>query len=146
MFGKLMSISDELMAKYYLLLVGRELAKDAHTLEAKKQLALEIVQTYHSTATAEKTLADWNARFSEKRLNEADLPAFAALSDESVAVVVAAYSQAFAIKKSRADVSRLIKQGSVQINGKKIVDPKAKISLRSGQILRLDKTHAVRVK
>ena len=37
-------------------------------------------------------------------------------------------------------------QGSVQIDGKKIVDPKAKVSLRSGQILRLDKTHAVRIK
>jgi hypothetical protein len=43
-------------------------------------------------------------------------------------------------------VSRLIKQGSVQIDGKKIVDPKSKISLRPGQILRLDKTHAVRIK
>jgi len=63
-----------------------------------------------------------------------------------VALAVAAYSQGFAIKKSRADVSRLIKQGSVQVDGKKIVDPKAKVSLRSGQILRLDKTHAVRIK
>ena len=146
MFGKLMSISDELMAKYYLLLLGRELPKDAHPLEAKKQLAFEIVQTYHSAGAAEKTLADWNARFSEKRLDDADLPKFPAVKDESVAVVVAAYSEAFAIKKSRADVSRLIKQGSVQLDGEKIVDPKTQISLRPGQILRLDKTHAVRIK
>src|SRR6202030_2327258 len=54
MFGKLMSISDDLMAKYYLLLLGRELPKDAHPLEAKKQLAFEIVQTYHSKNLAEK--------------------------------------------------------------------------------------------
>ena len=141
-----MSISDELMAKYYLLLLGHELPKSAHPLEAKKQLAFEIVQTYHSNAAAEKTLADWKARFSEKRLDEADLPTFAAVSAESVAVVVAAYSQAFAIKKSRADVSRLIKQGSVQLDGQKVVDPKAQISLRPAQILRLDKTHAVRIK
>jgi len=53
---------------------------------------------------------------------------------------------AFATKKSRAEASRLIKQGSVQINGEKIVDPKKKTALRSGQILRLDKTHAVRIK
>jgi len=146
MFGKLMSISDKLMARYYELVLGRDLPKGANPLEAKKQLAFEIVQTYHSAAVAQKTLADWNARFSEKRLDEADLPAFAASTDESVALAVAAYSQGFAIKKSRADVSRLIKQGSVQIDGKKIVDPKAKVSLRSGQILRLDKTHAVRIK
>jgi len=146
MFGKLMSISDKLMARYYEILLGHELPKGASPVDLKKQLAVEIVQTYHSAAVAEKTLADWNSRFSEKRLDEADLPAFAAIGDEAVALAVAAYSQGFAIKKSRADVSRLIKQGSVQVDGKKIVDPKAKISLRFGQILRLDKTHAVRIK
>jgi len=144
-FGKLMSISDELMARYYKLVLGRDLPKDANPLEAKKQLAFEIVQTYHSSAVAEKTLSDWNSRFSEKRLNEADLPQFGATTDEAVAIVAAAYSQGFAIKKSRAYASRLIKQGSVQLDGSKIVDPKAKVSLRSGQILRLDKTHAVRI-
>jgi tyrosyl-tRNA synthetase len=146
MFGKLMSISDKLMVRYYEVLLGRELPKGANPFEAKKQLAFEIVQTYHSAEVAQRTLADWNARFSEKRLDEADLPTFAAVADESVTVVAAAYSQGFAIQKSRAEVSRLIKQGSVQLDGKKIVDPKSKISLRPGQILRLDKTHAVRIK
>jgi tyrosyl-tRNA synthetase len=146
MFGKLMSISDKLMVRYYDLLLGRELPKDANPFEAKKQLAFEIVQTYHSAEVAQRTLGDWNARFSGKRLDEADLPAFAAVTDESVTVVAAAYSQGFAIQKSRAEVSRLIKQGSVQLDGKKIVDPKSKISLLPGQILRLDKTHAVRIK
>jgi tyrosyl-tRNA synthetase len=145
MFGKLMSISDKLMVRYYEVLLGRELPKDANPFEAKKQLAFEIVQTYHSAEIAQRTLADWNARFSEKRLDEADLPKFAAMADESVTVVAAAYSQGFAVNKSRAEVSRLIKQGSVQLDGKKIVDPKSKISLRPGQILRLDKTHAVRI-
>jgi tyrosyl-tRNA synthetase len=146
MFGKLMSISDKLMERYYEVLLGRELPKDANPFEAKKQLAFEIAQTYHSAEIAQRTLADWNARFSEKRLDEADLPTFAPMVDEAVTVVAAAYSQGFAIKKSRAEVSRLIKQGSVQLAGEKIVDPKSKISLRPGQILRLDKTHAVRIK
>jgi tyrosyl-tRNA synthetase len=145
MFGKLMSISDELMARYYLLLLGRSLPKQAHPLEAKKQLAFEIVQTYHSVATAKKTLEEWNARFSEKRLADAELPEFAAHDENAVAIVVAAYAGAFAIAKSRAEASRLIKQGSVQLDGKKIVDPKKMLSLCSGQILRLDKTHAVRI-
>src|SRR6266478_5077908 len=56
MFGKLMSISDELMARYYPLLLGRALSTEAHPLEAKKQLAFEIVQTYHSPEVAQKTL------------------------------------------------------------------------------------------
>jgi len=145
MFGKLMSISDELMARYYMLLLGRSMPVDAHPLEAKKQLAFEIVQAYHSAAVATKTLEEWNTRFSEKRIADADLPQFTARNDEAVRIVVDAYACGFAITKSRAEASRLIKQGSVQLNGEKIADPKAKLSLRASQILRLDKTHAVRI-
>jgi len=141
----LMSISDDLMAKYYLLLLGRELPKDAHPLEAKKQLAFEIVQTYHSKNLAEKTLTDWNARFSEKRLESAELPPFKARNAEAVEIVQSAFQEALNISKSRSEASRLIKQGSVQLDGKKIADPKTNLSLRVGQILRLDKTHAVRI-
>jgi len=145
MFGKLMSISDELMARYYLVLLGRELPKQANPFEAKKQLAFEIVQIYHSAEIARKTLEEWNARFSEKRLDDAELPSFAATDSDAVDLVVNVYSQAFGTKKSRAEASRLIKQGSVQIGGEKIVDPKKKVELKAGQVLRLDKTHAVRI-
>jgi tyrosyl-tRNA synthetase len=147
MFGKLMSVSDELMAHYYPLLLGRALPKEKHPLEAKKQLALEIVETYHSRAAAQATLEEWNTRFSEKRLAEADLPVFS-VSDqptEIVSVVTKAYAKTFQVDKSRAEASRLIKQGSVQLDGTKMLDPKAKVGLRPGQVLRLDKTHAVRI-
>jgi tyrosyl-tRNA synthetase len=146
MFGKLMSISDELMARYYRLLLGRAAARDAHPMEAKKQLAFEIVQTYHSAAVAKQTLNEWKTRFSEKRLDEAELPNFtAAQTEDAVAIVVKAYAQAFGVTKSRAEASRLIKQGSVQLDGEKLTDPKRALSLRAAQILRLDKTHAVRI-
>jgi tyrosyl-tRNA synthetase len=145
-FGKLMSISDELMARYYPLLLGRALSKETHPLEAKKQLAFEIVQTYHSSAIAAKTLEDWNVRFSEKKLSETELPGFSAKDADAVTLMVSAYAEAFGLTKSRAEISRLIKQGSVQLDGKKIIDPKKLISLRAGQILRLDKTHAVRIR
>jgi tyrosyl-tRNA synthetase len=145
MFGKLMSISDELMARYYPLLLGNPLDKGAHPLDAKKHLAAAIVESYHSRAIADKTLEDWNARFSEKRLADAELPEFRADNTDIVSVVVAAYAAAFAITKSRADARRLIDQGSVQLNGEKLRDPKAVIGLERGQVLRLDKTHAVRI-
>jgi tyrosyl-tRNA synthetase len=147
MFGKLMSISDEMMANYYRLLLGRELDPGAHPLEAKKQLALEITSTYHSREVAQKTLDDWTQRFSEKKLAEAELPEFPAgeIPEEAVAIVAAVYEKSFGIKKSRSDARRLITQGSVQLDGEKITDPKAVPTLRRGQILRLDKTHAVRV-
>src|SRR3954471_8825085 len=145
MFGKLMSISDELMARYYPLLLGQELDKNTHPLEAKKRLAAAIVETYHSRSAAERTLEDWNARFSEKRLADAELPAFPVQEADAVSIVVAAYANAFSTTKSRADARRLLEQGSVQLNGEKLRDPKATIALQAGQVLRLDKTHAVRI-
>jgi tyrosyl-tRNA synthetase len=146
-FGKLMSISDELMARYYPLLLGRGLPAESHPLDAKKQLAFAIVENYHSRPVAQKTLDDWNARFSEKRLDDADLPSvdLQGAKQDTVSLVVSAYEKGFGMTKSRTDANRLIKQGSVQLDGEKIVEPKAAVALRSGQILRLDKTHAVRV-
>src|SRR6266480_4146617 len=67
MFGKLMSISDALMARYYEVLLGRVPSTDTHPLEAKKRLAFEIVETYHSPAIAQKTLDVWNTRFSQRK-------------------------------------------------------------------------------
>jgi tyrosyl-tRNA synthetase len=148
MFGKLMSISDELMARYYALLLGQTPPTGAHPLEAKKQLALAIVQTYHSTAVAEKTLAEWNTRFSKRDLEHAELPAFSASAlqtAELVTVVCSAYREAFNMEKSRSEASRLIKQGSVELDGTKVRDPKVVIKLKPGQILRLDKKHAARI-
>jgi tyrosyl-tRNA synthetase len=145
MFGKLMSISDESMGRYYPLLLGRPLDSSAHPLQAKKHLASTIVETYHSRAAAEKTLEEWNARFSEKRLADADLPAFHPEETEIVSIVVSAYAKGFALAKSRTDVRRLIEQGSIQLNGEKLQDPKGTVALKPGQVLRLDKTRAVRI-
>jgi tyrosyl-tRNA synthetase len=147
-FGKLMSISDQLMGRYYELVLGRELPNGANPFEAKKQLAFEIVQTYHSTAVAEKTLTDWNARFSEKRLSDAEMPTYkyVSLDEDLVTAVVNAFDVGFHLKKSRAEARRLIEQGSVQLDGEKITDPKTNLRLQRGQVLRLDKTHAVRIK
>jgi len=148
MFGKLMSISDELMARYYLLLLGRSPPAGEHPIEAKKQLAFEIVQTYHSTAIAKKMLDEWNTRFSKRELEHADLPVFspgAAAKLEAVTLVLDVYRAAFNVQKSRSEASRLIKQGSVELDGFKIGDPRAIIKLKLGQVLRLDRKHAVRI-
>jgi len=148
MFGKLMSISDELMARYYELLLGRVPPAGLHPLEAKKQLALEIVQTYHSSAVAQKTLDAWNTRFSRRDLEHADLPAFSPTEREVAAVTVVsnAYRQVFNLEKSHSEISRLIRQGSVEVDGTKIQNPKAPITLQPGQVLRLDRKHAVRIR
>jgi tyrosyl-tRNA synthetase len=144
MFGKLMSISDELMVQYYLLLLARELPKNKHPLQAKKELAAEIVATYHSRAAANKAEEEWTRRFSEKRLSETELPILASQSNETVTIVVKGFA-VHGITKSRAEASRLIKQGSIQLDGAKLRNPTEQITLSANQILRLDKTHAVRI-
>lgn len=144
MFGKLMSISDELMGRYYLLLLSRELPKGEHPLEAKKNLAAEIVATYYSREVAWKAKEEWTTRFSEKRLSETELPVLPAQSGDVVTIAVRAFA-ACAITKSRAEASRLIKQGSIQLDGAKLRNPTEHITLSPHQILRLDKTHAVRI-
>jgi tyrosyl-tRNA synthetase len=149
MFGKLMSISDDSMARYYGLLLGNTPPAGMHPLEAKKQLAFEIVRTYHSLAAAQKTLDEWNTRFSKRDLEHANLPVFSATSGDglvAVALVSKVYREVFNLEKSHSEVSRLIKQGSVEIDGAKIRDPKATVSLKPAQTLRLDRKHAVRVR
>jgi tyrosyl-tRNA synthetase len=148
MFGKLMSISDNLMARYYELLLGRIAPADVHPLDAKKQLAFEIVRTYHSPGAAQKTLDEWNTRFSKRDLEHADLPGLSAVPEglAAVALVSNVYREVFNLQKSHSELSRLIKQGSVEIDGTKVCDPKAIITLKPGQVLRLDRKHAVRVR
>ena len=145
-FGKLMSISDKLMERYYLLLLGQELP-DLHPMDAKKQLAFNIVARYHSTEAAQTALDDFNTRFSKRDLASADLPqvSMAGVEPDLVSVVVAAYLQAFKMNRSRGDVRRLVEQGSVQLGGEKMIDPKSAPILQAGDVLRLDKTRAVRL-
>lgn len=148
MFGKLMSISDTLMARYYLLLLGREIPTGQHPMDAKKQLAREIVERYHGADAGAAALEDFNTRFSKRDLLHADLPELHLGGLEQcdiVSVVVAAYAQVFQKNRSRTEARRLVEQGSVQLRGEKIADAKAAPDFQNGDVLRLDKTHAVRI-
>lgn len=146
MFGKLMSITDKLMDRYYLLLLGLK-TPEIHPMEAKKQLAFKIVERYHSTEAAQAALDDFNTRFSKGDLAHADLPkaVLNGSAKDIISAVVAAYATAYNMTKSRSDARRLVEQGSVQLNGEKITDPKATPAFQQGDVLRLDKTRAVRV-
>jgi len=146
MFGKLMSISDALMARYYLLLLGEEMPQ-GHPMDAKKDLARRLVARYHSEEDGTAALNDFNTRFSKRDLDSAELPGVpvASLGTDIISAVVAAYSEGFQMTKSRGDARRLVEQGSVQLRSEKVTDPKASPGFNSGDVLRLDKTGAVRL-
>ena len=147
MFGKVMSISDDLMTRWYVLLLGRAMAQDAHPMAAKKELARSLVARFHSEAEAARALEEFEKRFSGRDLENAELPSFtpAVPLIDVITAAVEAYTQCFGQSKSRSDVRRLVTQGSVQWRGEKVTDPKAMLDLSQAGILRLDKTRAVRV-
>jgi len=146
MFGKLMSISDELMVRYYWVLLSEQLPP-VHPMEAKKQLAFRIVEQFHDRFAAQTALEDFNLRFAKRDLDSAELPKVRVveLGEDIISAVVTAYSQGFGIIKSKSEARRLVEQGSVQWRGEKITDPKVRISFTPGEVLKLDKTRAVRL-
>lgn len=148
MFGKLMSIPDEVMPKYYDLLLSDTVAPGSHPMDLKKSLARRIVARFHSESEASSALEDFNRRFSQRDLDSADLPGFtvdATSPSDIVSLVVSAYAMCFQIQKSRSDARRLVEQGSVQWRGEKVTDPKAILTASDAGILKLDKLRAVRI-
>jgi tyrosyl-tRNA synthetase len=151
MFGKLMSVSDTLMDRYYLLLLGEARDPAGHPMEAKKALARRLTARYHGEEAATEALADWNTRFSQKDLAAADLPELdaAAIPAGLNVILLAAlvFRTAFGIEKSNSEVRKqYVTAGSVQLNGDKLTDPNAVVELRAGDVLRLSKKHAVRLR
>jgi len=147
MFGKLMSVSDELMARYYEVLLCEPLPEGIHPMEAKKSLARRITGRFHGADAAARALEDFNTRFSSRDLESADLPEFAADGEarDIISLVTAAYARCFQITKSRSDVRRLVESGSVRWRGEKLSQANAVIPAAESGILKLDKTRAVRI-
>lgn len=145
MFGKLMSISDELMARYHLLLLGEKLDPGQHPMEAKKSLAEKITTRYHSAEDATQARDNWEALFSKRDVSAADLPEFTLGERRDVLGVVQAAFESLSEPKSGGDVRRLIQGGSVQLDGEKLTDPRDEPAWSAGQVLKLNKKRSVRI-
>ena len=149
MFGKLMSVSDELMDRYYLLLLGEARDPTGHPMDAKKTLAEKITNRYHGADSGPAARADWDTRFSKKDLAAAELPEIS-ITDLSTDLTVLSLSAhcfktAFDLEKSNSELRKqFITTGSVQLNGVKLTDPSAAVSPVTGDVLKLSKKHAVR--
>jgi tyrosyl-tRNA synthetase len=138
MFGKTMSISDELMAKWYRMLLGRELT--GHPMEAKKRLAREIVAQYHGAESGALAQQEFEKQFSKRDLSEA--AGTLEVPGEVWIVELVEKTGAF---KSRSDIRRLIQQGGVSLDGQKYTDAQAKLQVHTGQILKAGKLTVVRL-
>jgi len=148
MFGKIMSISDELMDRYYMLLLGSDRDAALHPMEAKKQLAASITARYHSEVAATDARQTWEDRFSKR--DTASGATELALSGlptnlNVITLVSYAFKEAFDMTKSNGELRKqFITTGAVQLNGTKLNDPMAAVSPAAGDILRLSKKQSIK--
>lgn len=150
MFGKIMSVSDELMHRYYTVLLGTKCDDAIHPMEAKKSLAAKVVERYHSAEAADAARGDWDTRFSKRDLSSAELPEISMgtlpLSMNAVGIIAHIFDAIFNIKKSNGVLRKEhFSPGAIQINDVKHTDPSAAIELKSGDVVRMSKKHAVRI-
>ena len=144
MFGKAMSISDELMGRWYPLIIGTP-CPEIHPLEAKKRLAVTLVERYHSAEQAQAELQNWDLR--KTNAAEAELPNFSPGEEKRIISLVGnALDGCFSQKESNANIRRMIEQGGIQLDGEKLTDPAAELELPDGGVLRIGKKRMVRVK
>ena len=129
-FGKLMSISDDLMWRYLELLSFRSLAElkqwkrevseGKNPRDIKVALAQEIVERFHNRVAAEQALADFEARFKQNAIPE-DLPEILIPCGSSGITIAQLLKQA-GLTPSTSEAMRMIEQGGVKIDGEKISD------------------------
>ncbi len=116
MFGKLMSVPDDVMAEYYLLLLGRELDPGAHPNEAKRAMARELVARFHSEEEGVAAEARFDSVHKHGEVPD-DIPEVE-LGGEDPVHLPALLSRAFGVSSSEA--RRLIAQGGVKVEGEAV--------------------------
>jgi tyrosyl-tRNA synthetase len=147
MFGKLMSISDELMWRYFELLSFRpnadiaklkaEIAQGRNPMDVKFELAREITARFHGGAAAERAHENFTAR-SQKREQPTDIPIRTEIVTEPTVPVARLLKQAGLVESTSA-AHRLMEQGGVRVNGEKVADTKAVLSAGESYLLQVGK-------
>jgi tyrosyl-tRNA synthetase len=142
MFGKIMSISDELMWRYYLLLTdasqveidqlkSQVAAGDVHPKAAKIMLARRIVADFHSTDAAARAAESFEARFTRRELTEDTLPEVAVtMAEASIGLPKLLVEAGLATSSSEA--SRKIQQGGVRLNRERVTDIRTRVERAAG--------------
>ncbi|MCL2625278.1 MAG: tyrosine--tRNA ligase [Cystobacterineae bacterium] len=155
-FGKLMSISDELMWRYFELLSSKstpELAAlkqathsgDKNPKDAKTELAFEMTKRFHSHQAAQKAAADFEQRFSRKEIDAQSFPYRELQLHGASKCALAKILAQTQLADSASQARRLLEQGGVRLNQHKVSDAKAE--LEEGEyFLQVGKLKGLRLK
>lgn len=141
-FGKVMSISDELMLCYYERLFVEGFATvradiesgKAHPMEAKKRLAKELVARFYDSVAAQQALEEFEHRFQKGLLPE-DVPRFVWPGRSGETVPLANAMKQSGLAKSTSEARRLISQGGVRVGGIRVTDVQFGIDPGDGEVL-----------
>jgi tyrosyl-tRNA synthetase len=141
MFGKIMSVSDELMMQYYELLTTEDLdaVKAKHPMQAKKDLAALLVTRFHGQDGAKIGLEHFESVFSKKE-NPQDMPEAKVEAGTLVSAVIVQYQ----IAKSKNEARRLIDQGGVKLDGNK-VEQDIPLNIEQPAVLQVGKRHFLKL-
>lgn len=137
MFGKTMSISDELMQKWQETLFCTEVFSE-HPMEAKKQLGEKIVTRFHSKDAATQARQNWEKQFSEKQVPE-NIPTYRLVANEPLWQLL----KNAKLAPSSSEARRMIQQGAVSFEGEKISDEKT--VLTQPGVIKYGKRHYLRL-
>jgi tyrosyl-tRNA synthetase len=153
MFGKLMSISDDLMWRYFELLsfrsqddiakLKRECAEGRNPREAKVELAQEIVARFHSRSAAAHALAEFDARFKQGALPE-DMPELT-LHTAGAGLPIAQLAKQAGIVESTSEALRLIAQRGIKVDGDVVADRNLAIAAGRTVVVQAGKRKFARV-
>ena len=153
MFGKLMSVSDELMWRYFELLSFRPLQEierlqqdvqqGMNPRDVKFQLGQEIVERFHDKPAAERALAAFIARFQKGAMPD-QMPELTIDSDGGE-IKIANLLKNASLTGSTSDAFRMIKQGAVRIDGERITDKGLSIAAGNTYVFQVGKRRFARV-
>ncbi len=154
-FGKVMSVSDELMWRYFSLVLGvpdadidnlkAQVASGAlHPRQAKDDLAQKVTAKFHGEEAGAAASAEFARVFSQNELPE-DMPelSLAAADAGEIGLLTLLVKAGFAA--SNAEARRLVEQGGVRLDDEVLKDPRATVSPQPGQVLRAGKRKFARI-
>ena len=154
MFGKLMSVSDALMWRYFELLSFRSnaeieglksrIAEGLNPRDVKFELALELVGRFHGEAVARQALEEFRRRFSQGAL-PSEIPE-CEIDASGAEIAIANVLKDSGLTASTSEARRMIKQGAVRVDGVKVEDPDMPLSRGANVIVQVGKRRIARVR
>ncbi len=155
MFGKLMSLSDQLMWRYFELLSARPMTEidawraavrdGANPRDVKFELAAEMVARFHSPAAAVRAKEGFIARFQHGVVPD-DLPEVTVAADATGGVGIARLLKDAGLAQSTSEALRLIGQGGVRVDGERIEDPRLICRVGTAHLYQVGKRRCAKVR